>query len=70
VFDSDGRILPFEEIPAHTRRAIAKYRVRRRTRTRTNTSGEEVTETVESVSVRFHSKIAALTALGRYIGMW
>jgi len=68
VFGSDGRILPLAEIPPHTRRAIAEYKVRRRTRTRTALNGEKVTETVEVVSVRLHSKLAALAALGRYLG--
>jgi hypothetical protein len=70
AFDSEGRILPFDEIPIHTRRAIADYKVRCRTRTRTKRNGEKVIETVESVSIRFHSKLAALAALGRYLGMF
>jgi hypothetical protein len=69
VFGSDGRILPLAEIPPHTRRAIAKYRVRRWTRVRIGQNGEKETETGESVFVQFHSKLTALRALARYHGM-
>lgn len=70
VFDSNGHTLPLEKIPHHTRRAIASFNVRRRTHTRIGPNGKKVRESVELVSVRLHSKLPALYALGRYLGMF
>jgi hypothetical protein len=70
VFDSKGRTLPLDKIPPNTRRAIASYKVRLRTRTRTDPNGKKVRESFEMISVRLHSKLPALHALGRYLGMF
>jgi phage terminase small subunit len=70
VFDSNGHTLPLSEIPPRTRRAIASYKVRLRTYTHIGRDGKKVTETAESVSVSFYSRIPALDALGRYLGMF
>jgi hypothetical protein len=70
VFGTDGRILPLAEIPPQARRAIASYSVRQRTRTRIGPRGKKVVESVEVVAVRLHSKVGALAALVRYLGMF
>ena len=70
VLDSDGRTRPLDKIPPHISRAIASYKVRLRIQTRVGRDRRKVTEIVESISVRFHSKIQALYALGCYLGMF
>ena len=56
VFDERGAVIPFADLPPGVRSALAEYRVRR------SRNGTYV------VSVRLHSKLAALTALGRHLG--
>ena len=58
VFDEHGAIIPFADLPPGIRPAIAEYRVRH---------GRKGTYTV---CLRLHSKLAALTALGRHLGMF
>jgi hypothetical protein len=58
VFDRHGAVIPFAGLPPGIRSAIAEYRVRR---SRNGTC---------KVSVRLHSKLPALTALGRHLGIF
>jgi hypothetical protein len=58
VFDQHGAVIPFADLPPGIRSAIAEYRVRHY-RNGTNTD-----------SVRLHSKLPALTALGRHLGIF
>jgi phage terminase small subunit len=58
VFDARGALIPFADLPPGIRSAIAEYRVRR---------GRNGTYTVR---VRVHSKLAALAALGRHLGIF
>ena len=58
VFDEHGAVIPFADLPPGIRSAIAEYRVRH---------GRNGTYTV---CVRLHSKLAALTALGRHLGIF
>src|SRR5262249_3133030 len=58
VFDARGAVIPFADLPPAVRAAIAEYRVRR------YRNGSY------SVSVRLHSKLPALAALGRHLGVF
>ncbi len=58
VFDAHGALISFADLPPGIRSAIAEYSVRR---------GRNGTY---AVRVRLHSKLAALTALGRHLGMF
>lgn len=56
VFDEQGEVIPFEDLPPAVRSAIAEYRVRR------------YRNGTYTVSVKMHSKVPALITLGRYLG--
>jgi hypothetical protein len=58
VFDDHGAVIPFGDLPPAVRAAIAEYRVRR------SRNGNS------SVRVRLHSKLPALAALGRHLGVF
>lgn len=58
VFDEHGAIIPFADLQPGIRSAIAEYRV---------CHGRNGSYTV---CVRLHSKLAALTTLGRQLGMF
>jgi hypothetical protein len=58
AFDRHGAVIPLADLSPGIRSAIAEYRVRR-SRNGTYT-----------VSVRLHSKLPALTALGRHLGIF
>ena len=58
VFDEHGAVIPFADLPPGIRSAIAEYSVYH---------GRNGTY---SVTVRLHSKLPALAALGRYLGMF
>jgi hypothetical protein len=58
VFDDHGAVIPFADLPPAVRPAIAEYRVRR------SRNGKS------SVRVRLHSKLPALAALGRHLGVF
>ena len=58
VFDEHGAVILLAELPPGIRSAIAEYRVRR------------YRNGTYTVSVRLHSKLPALTALGRYLGIF
>src|SRR5688572_14580481 len=58
VFDEHGAVIPYADLPPGIRSAIAEYRVRH------GRNGMYV------VGVRLHSKLAALAALGRHLGIF
>ena len=58
VFDEHGAVIPFADLPPGIRSAIAEYCVHH---------GRNETY---SVTVRLHSKLPALAALGRHLGMF
>lgn len=57
VFDAHGAVIPFADLPPGVRSAIAEYRVHY------GRNGTFV------VSIRMHSKVAALATLGRHLGI-
>lgn len=61
LFDQSDRILPLSSIPPSILPAIASYTVRR---VRSRNDGGEV------FAVRLHSKLRALNALARHLGMY
>jgi hypothetical protein len=57
VFDEHDQIIPFADLPPRIRPAIAEYRVHR---------GKNGT----AFTVKLHSRLAALTALTRHLGLF
>lgn len=70
AFSSDpasgpGQMLPFGKMDPSTRRAIHSIRVKRR-----RLIGKDDAEwEIESIEVRMHDKLAALTMLGKHLGL-